>query len=292
MPSSVIICRVPTIQPEEPSKIPPNTAETKRGRLRDYTKHRGESFDAMDPSTKPRTSLKNSTASLSPSPGSDRRSRARSDAYNSLQSAMSGADSLGSTSTKTNDGWTDQVNFVLKIPSIKRQKDSFGSEGSGRRTPVQELRESLHRCKPSHIRKSMLALRKELHQTNPPCHNSRLLFDESDRRHSENEVSGRRSRRNPKKSIIQREVEASISHSSDSCESLDDMGPQRFGSTDPPRRATSLEELFADLQLGTARRADFMKAPTPLRTIGSNNGNMKGDVRVYDFLRKRGKDNL
>jgi hypothetical protein len=279
VPSSVPI-RVPTIQQEEPSKIPPNTPDTKRC-LRDYTKCRGESFDSVGRSTTP-TSLKK-VASLSPSPGSDRRSLARSNTYNSLQSAMSGADSQGSTSTRTSDGWTDQVNFLLKIPStkFKRQRESFGSEDSGRRTNVQELRESLHHRKPRLMKKSLIALRAELQQTTSSSreqqHSARLLLDESNRRHSENDFLGRGNRRKPKKSIIRREIEASMTHSSDECESLDnDLGLKGSTSQNPPRRAISLEALFADMQMETARRADFVRAPS-LRTIGSNDEIGKGE---------------
>jgi hypothetical protein len=171
------------------------------------------------------------------------------------------------------------VDFVLKIPSakLKRQKEH--------RSSVQELRELLHRRKPGLIKKSLLALKAELDQsTSSSCeqHNnaSRGLFDESDRNHSDNEVLGRMIRRKPKKSIIQREIEASMSHCSDSFESLDAQGLQQlFGSEIPSRRATSWEELFVDLKMETARKADFVRSPSS-RTIGSNDGIVKGDLKV------------
>jgi hypothetical protein len=281
---SMVIISTPAIQQEEPPKIAPSTPDTKR-RLRDYTKCLGQSFDEGVPSMTTTSLKKPASLSLSPSSGSNRRrSLARSNTYNSLQSALS-ADSQGSTSTRTTDGgWTDQVDFVLKIPSakLKRQKEH--------RSSVQELRELLHRRKPGLIKKSLLALKAELDQsTSSSCeqHNnaSRGLFDESDRKHSDNEVLGRMIRRKPKKSIIQREIEASMSHCSDSFESLDAQGLQQlFGSEilsrrGNSRRANSWEELFVDLKMETARKADFVRSPSS-RTIGSNDGIMKGDLKV------------
>jgi hypothetical protein len=176
------------------------------------------------------------------------------------------------------------VDFVLKIPSakLKRQKDTFGFEGSEHRSSVQELRELLHRRKPGLIKTSLLALKAELDQsTSSSCeqHNnaSRGLFDEPDRKHSENEVFGRMIRRKPKKSIIQREIEASMSHCSDSFESLDAQGlqqlcgPEILSRRGNSRRANSWEELFVDLKMETARKADFVRASSS-RTIGSNDG--------------------